>query len=48
VGDYTLVAKGRTIRRDWLPGEERYVHVGVHGGVSAEEMQVPLVVVWPG
>jgi hypothetical protein len=48
VGDYTLVAKGRTILRDWLPGEERYVHVGVHGGVSAEEMQVPLVVVWPG
>lgn len=48
VGDYTLVAKGRTILRDWLPGEERYVHVGVHGGVSAAEMQVPLVVVWPG
>jgi len=47
VGDYTLVAKGRTILRDWLPGEERYVHVGVHGGLSAAEMHVPLVVVGP-
>lgn len=47
VGDYTLVAKGRTILRDWLPGEERYVHVGVHGGVSDAEMRVPLIAVFP-
>jgi hypothetical protein len=47
IGDFTLVAKGRSILRDWLPGEERYVHIGVHGGVSAAEMHVPLVLVRP-
>ena len=47
VGDYVLVTNGRTILRDWLPGEERYVHVGVHGGVSAAEMKVPLVLAGP-
>lgn len=45
IGDYLLLAQGRSVIRDWLPGEERYVHVGVHGGVSAAEMHVPLIVV---
>src|SRR5512143_275628 len=44
IGDYVLVPRGRAILRDWLQGEERYTHVGVHGGLSAEEMTVPLVV----
>lgn len=44
LGDYVLLPRGRTILRDWLLGEERYVHVGVHGGLTAEEMWVPLVV----
>lgn len=43
IGHYTLVmAEGCTIK-DWLPGEQRHRLVGVHGGVSAEEMTVPLV-----
>lgn len=44
IGDFTLLARGRAVIRDWLPGEPRYVHVGVHGGVSAQEMYVPLIV----
>ena len=44
IGDYTLIPKGRAILRDWLPGETRYTHVGVHGGLSEAEMYVPLVV----
>jgi hypothetical protein len=44
IGDYVLLPRGNAILRDWLMGEERYVHVGVHGGLSAAEMTVPLVV----
>ncbi len=44
VGDYTLIMKGHSTIKDWLPGEPRYVHVGVHGGVSEQEMYVPLIV----
>lgn len=44
LGDYVLVPRGRGILRDWLQGEERYTHVGVHGGLSAAEMNVPLIV----
>ena len=45
VGDYALVMQGDYAIRDRLEGEEPFGHVGVHGGVSREEMQVPLVVV---
>lgn len=44
LGDFVLVPRGRAILRDWLQGEARYTHVGVHGGLSAAEMIVPLVV----
>lgn len=44
LGDYVLIPRGRAILRDWLQGEERYVHVGIHGGLSDAEMRVPLVV----
>ncbi len=43
LGDYVLLPSGRAILRDWLQGEARYTHVGVHGGLSAAEMIVPLV-----
>ncbi len=45
IGDYTLILRDRSVIKDWLPGEQRYVHVGVHGGMSAQEMYVPLIVV---
>ena len=44
LGDYVLIPRGQAILRDWLQGEERYTHVGVHGGLSEAEMRVPLVV----
>lgn len=44
LGDFVLVPRGRAILRDWLQGEARYTHVGMHGGLSAAEMIVPLVV----
>ena len=44
VGHYTLVMKGDCTIKDWLLGESRYLTVGVHGGVSAAEMHVPLIV----
>lgn len=47
VGDYTFVMKANWTIKDWLPGEQRYRQLGVHGGVTEEEMLVPLVVVQP-
>lgn len=44
IGDYLLLPRGRAILRDWLRGEVRHTHLGVHGGASAAEMRVPLVV----
>ncbi len=44
IGDYVLVPRGRAVLRDWLRGEERHTHIGVHGGLSTAEMTVPLVV----
>lgn len=45
VGECTLVMAGDYTLRDWLPGERRFVQVGVHGGTSADEMLIPLVAV---
>jgi predicted AlkP superfamily pyrophosphatase or phosphodiesterase len=47
IGDYTLVMKDNWTIKDWLAGEKRYRQIGVHGGVTADEMLVPLVVVQP-
>ena len=44
LGDYVLIPRGQAVLRDWLQGEERYTHVGVHGGLSEAEMRVPLVI----
>jgi type I phosphodiesterase/nucleotide pyrophosphatase len=44
VGHYTLVMKGNYTIKDWIPGEQRNLTLGVHGGVSAAEMYVPLIV----
>ena len=43
VGDYTLIMKDDWTLMDWLPGEKRYRQLGVHGGTSVDEMQVPLI-----
>lgn len=48
IGHYALLMKDNFVIRDRLMGEsERAVNVGVHGGVSAAEMYVPLVLAQP-
>ena len=44
VGDFTLVMKTEHMLKDWLPGEKRINFRGVHGGVSENEMLVPLCI----
>jgi hypothetical protein len=44
VGDYVLVMREDWTLMDWVEGEKRYRQVGVHAGVSADEMHVPLVI----
>ena len=45
VGDYALVMRADYAIRDRVGEEKPFRHIGVHGGVSREEMEVPLVVV---
>jgi predicted AlkP superfamily pyrophosphatase or phosphodiesterase len=42
VGDLCLLPKGRVSIRHWLPFEQRYQQVGVHGGLTDAELLVPL------
>jgi hypothetical protein len=44
IGDYTLVMKDDWTIKDWMPGEQRHRQIGVHAGLSADEMIVPLIV----
>jgi predicted AlkP superfamily pyrophosphatase or phosphodiesterase len=43
IGDYTIIMKENYIIRDRVLGERRYYHKGNHGGISKEEIYVPLV-----
>ncbi len=43
VGDYTLIMKDRWVIRDRIFGEKPFRQRGVHGGLSSEEMWVPLL-----
>jgi hypothetical protein len=45
IGDYVLVMRENWTLKDWVEGEKRYRQLGVHAGVSADEMFVPLVLV---
>ena len=44
VGDVALVMNGHYTVKDWTPGESRHLHIGNHGGPSADEMMIPLIV----
>jgi len=43
VGDYVLVARENYVFKDRLSAEREFHHVGVHGGLSEDELRVPLV-----
>ncbi|MEC5396539.1 alkaline phosphatase family protein [Uliginosibacterium sp. H1] len=43
-GDWILIARDDWTVRDVLPGENAYRMIGVHGGLTPQEMRVPLVV----
>ena len=42
IGDYVLLMRANRVIRDWLPFESRFEHIGVHGGLSRAELDVPL------
>lgn len=43
-GDYTLVMRHGYVIKDQIPGEGPFTMLGYHGGLSVEEMRVPLIV----
>ena len=43
VGDFTLLMRENWTIKDWLPGEKHYRMLGVHGGISCDEMLIPLM-----
>ncbi len=43
VGDYVLLMKENYVLRDRLANEKPFQQIGVHGGISAREMEVPLL-----
>lgn len=43
IGDYVLVMKGDYKIKDRIMGDHSHLHLGVHGGVSAQEVYVPLI-----
>lgn len=45
IGDYVLIMKENYIMKDLVLGEEQNIFIGNHGGVSKEEMFVPLVII---
>jgi hypothetical protein len=44
IGDYVLAMKDNWTIRDSIPGEDSIDLIGVHGGLSAHEMHIPLCV----
>jgi len=45
IGDYILIMKENYIMKDLVLGEDQNIFIGNHGGVSEEEMFVPLIVI---
>ncbi len=43
VGDFTLIMHENWTIKDWVPGEKQHTTLGVHGGLSDDEMRVPLL-----
>ena len=45
IGDYTLIMKDNFIMKDRIPGESESFKIGNHGGLSHNEMFVPLIII---
>lgn len=45
IGDYTLAMNKNYTIMDTIPGEKHFYHIGTHGGLSEDEMLVPLIIV---
>ena len=45
IGDYALIMREEWTVLDWVEGEKRHRQIGVHAGLSADEMHVPLIAV---
>lgn len=45
IGDYVLLMKENYVIKDLLRGEKAFSQIGVHGGLTADELYVPLVAV---
>ncbi|TVT49978.1 MAG: alkaline phosphatase family protein [Denitromonas halophila] len=45
VGDFALIGRDNWTLYDWLPNERRFPMLGVHAGISAAEMLIPLVAI---
>lgn len=43
IGDVAIVMRERNTLKDWVAGEQRFLHIGNHGGTSADEMLIPLI-----
>lgn len=43
-GEVTLIMRAHCTIKDYLPGEKRHALIGNHGGITDEEMAIPLVV----
>lgn len=44
IGDYVLLMRDNWVVRDRLLTEKPFIQIGVHGGLSADELYVPLIV----
>ncbi len=44
IGDRVLLMKEGYAVKDWLPQEKRFEMIGMHGGLSQDELLVPLIV----
>lgn len=44
IGDYVMLAKGNRVIKDQVLGEHPFSQTGVHGGLSRDELYVPLIV----
>ena len=45
IGDYILLMKDNYVLRDQLIGETRHELIGNHGGLSDDELFVPLIII---